>query len=99
MIYKQNFLFPFIAVPFFIMMAQVMCDGDITKKLMAFCNIFIGRVRGGTALFIGCSIAKRPIEEMVKGFMPFYGAMVILLLPLTFIPEITLCLPRFLGLL
>ena len=36
---------------------------------------------------------------MVKGFMPFYGAMVILLLQLTFIPEITLCLPRFLGLL
>ena len=53
----------------------------------------------GTSLFIGCSIAKRPIEEMVKGFMPFYGAMVILLLLLTFIPEITLCLPRFLGLL
>jgi len=42
--------FTFIAVPFFIMMAQVMCDGDITRKLMAFCNIFIGRVRGGTAL-------------------------------------------------
>ena len=42
--------FTFIAVPFFIIMAQIMCDGDITKKLMAFCNIFIGRVRGGTAL-------------------------------------------------
>ena len=42
--------FTFIAVPFFIMMAQVMCDGQITKKLMRFCNIFVGRVRGGTAL-------------------------------------------------
>ena len=42
--------FTFIAVPFFIMMAQVMCDGQITKKLMRFCNIFVGQVRGGTAI-------------------------------------------------
>ena len=42
--------FTFIAVPFFIMMAQVMTDGEITKKLMAFCNILVGRVRGGTAI-------------------------------------------------
>ena len=39
--------FTFIAVPFFIMMAQ---DGEITSKLMAFCNILVGRVRGGTAI-------------------------------------------------
>lgn len=42
--------FTFIAVPFFIMMAQVMCDGQITKKLMRLCNIFVGQIRGGTAI-------------------------------------------------
>lgn len=42
--------FTFIAVPFFIMMAQVMTDGEITNKLMAFCNILVGRIRGGTAI-------------------------------------------------
>ena len=42
--------FTFIAVPFFIMMAQVMCDGQITKKLMRMCNIFVGQIRGGTAI-------------------------------------------------
>ena len=36
---------------------------------------------------------------MVKGFLPFYGSMILLLLLLTFIPELTLSLPRFLGLL
>ena len=36
--------FTFIAVPFFIMMAQVMTDGEITKKLMAFCNIIVGKI-------------------------------------------------------
>ncbi len=53
----------------------------------------------GTSLFIGCSIAKRPIESMIKGFLPFYFMMILLLLILTFIPELTLCLPRALGLL
>ena len=53
----------------------------------------------GTSLFIGCSIAKKPVESVVKGFLPFYGSMIILLLILTFVPELTLALPRFLGLL
>ena len=52
----------------------------------------------GTSLLIGCTIAKQPVEKMIKGFLPFYLVMVILLLLLTFVPEITLCLPRMLGL-
>ena len=36
---------------------------------------------------------------MVKGFLPFYCSMLLLLLILTFVPELTLALPRFLGLL
>lgn len=53
----------------------------------------------GTSLFIGCSIAKVPVEKVVKGFLPFYLSMIVLLLLLTFIPELTLGLPRLLGLL
>jgi len=41
--------FVFMAVPFFIMMAQIMSDGQITNRLMNFCKIIVGRVRGGTA--------------------------------------------------
>ena len=52
-----------------------------------------------TSLFIGCSIAKTPVEKVVKGFMPFYLSMVIMLLLLTFIPALSLGLPRLLGLL
>ena len=53
----------------------------------------------GTSLFIGCSIAKKPVEDVVKGFIPVYLAMFVLLLILTFVPQITLCLPQMLGLL
>ena len=42
--------FVFMAVPFFIMMAQIMSDGQITDRLMNFCKIIVGRVRGGTAI-------------------------------------------------
>lgn len=42
--------FTFMAVPFFIIMAQIMTDGGITDRLMKFCNILLGRIRGGTAM-------------------------------------------------
>lgn len=44
----QNFVI--IACPFFVIMAQFMCDGGITKKLMRFCNLIVGRIPGGTAM-------------------------------------------------
>ena len=42
--------FTFLAVPFFILAAQIMTDGGISDKLMKFANIIVGRVRGGTAM-------------------------------------------------
>ena len=42
--------FVIIAAPFFVVMAQLMSDGGITKKLMRFCNLIVGRIRGGTAI-------------------------------------------------
>lgn len=42
--------FTFMSVPFFIIMAQIMTDGQITERLMKLCNIVVGRIRGGTAI-------------------------------------------------
>ena len=52
----------------------------------------------GTVLFVGCSVAKLPIEKVIKPLLPFYGAMVAGLLLVTFFPEISLWLPKFFGL-
>ena len=38
--------FVIIAAPFFVVMAQLMSDGGITKKLMRFCDLIVGRIRG-----------------------------------------------------
>jgi tripartite ATP-independent transporter DctM subunit len=51
----------------------------------------------GSVLFIGSAIAKEPMEKVVKAMLPFYVFMVIALLLITFIPEISLCLPWAFG--
>lgn len=42
--------YSFMAVPFFLIMGQIMSDGNISQKLIQLCNIVVGRIRGGTAI-------------------------------------------------
>lgn len=35
------------ALPFFVLAGELMNRGGLTKRIIAFCNIFVGRVRGG----------------------------------------------------
>jgi tripartite ATP-independent transporter DctM subunit len=53
----------------------------------------------GSALFVGCGIAKLPIEKVTKALLPMYGAMFIGLMLVTYIPALTMWLPRFMGVL
>lgn len=52
----------------------------------------------GSVLFVGCSVADIKIEDVVKPLIPFYAAMILCLLLVTYLPELTLWLPRFFGL-
>lgn len=51
----------------------------------------------GAVLFIGSAIAKRPMEKVVKATLPFYLMMVAALLMITFIPDISLLIPKLFG--
>jgi tripartite ATP-independent transporter DctM subunit len=51
----------------------------------------------GSVLFIGCSVAKLKIQDLVKPLIPFYIAMFLVLLLVTFIPEISLWIPNAFG--
>ena len=51
----------------------------------------------GAVLFIGSAVAKRPMEKVVKATLPFYLCMFIALLLLTFVPDISLAIPKLLG--
>ncbi|MDO5298775.1 MAG: TRAP transporter large permease [Clostridia bacterium] len=50
----------------------------------------------GSALFVGCAIGKTPIERTARNMLPLYAVMVIVLLLVTYIPEIALTMPRML---
>jgi tripartite ATP-independent transporter DctM subunit len=46
----QLYNFGFLAVPFFILAANIMVAGGISDKLMSFADVFVGRIRGGKAI-------------------------------------------------
>ncbi len=52
----------------------------------------------GSVLFIGCSVANVKIEKVIRPLLPLFAAMVVVLLLVTYIPEISLWLPRFFDL-
>lgn len=51
----------------------------------------------GSVLFIGCSVSGLSIEKVIKPLIPMFVAMVVVLLLVTFLPQISLWLPRSLG--
>jgi tripartite ATP-independent transporter DctM subunit len=51
----------------------------------------------GSALFVGCGIGKISVEKTVKAMLPLYGAMVAGLFLVTYVPAISIALPRALG--
>lgn len=51
----------------------------------------------GSVLFVGCGIANTTIAKLIRPLMWFYIAMVAALLLVTFIPEISMFLPRLFG--
>jgi C4-dicarboxylate transporter DctM subunit len=61
-------------------------------------NMAIGLVTPpvGINLYVGCNIAQIPVADVCKKIVPFVIAGITALLLITFIPELTLFLPRFL---
>jgi TRAP-type C4-dicarboxylate transport system permease large subunit len=51
----------------------------------------------GTILFIGCSVSGLSIDKVIKPLIPMFISMVIVLLLVTYIPEISLWLPKQFG--
>lgn len=52
----------------------------------------------GTILFVGAGVAKISVSKVIRPLLPFLGAMVTVLLLITYFEDITLWLPRLFGL-
>jgi len=51
----------------------------------------------GSCLFVGCAVGKLPMEKAVRTIWPFYLAIFVALMLITFVPAISLTLPRLIG--
>lgn len=52
----------------------------------------------GSVLFVGCGVANISISKVIRPLMPLFLAMIAALLLVTYIPELSLWLPRLFGL-
>jgi len=48
----------------------------------------------GTVLFVGCAIGKVSVNAGTKAMMPFFLAMIVALMLITYVPAISMALPR-----
>jgi len=48
----------------------------------------------GATLFVGCAVGKVTIEQVMRRIWPFYGVMFAVLMLVTYVPELSLWLPR-----
>lgn len=53
----------------------------------------------GSLLFVGSSVSKVPIPQIVRNLLPMYAVLVVVLLLVSLVPEVSLFLPRKWGLL
>ena len=51
----------------------------------------------GSVLFVGCSVAEIPITKVIRPLIPFFLAMIVTLLVVTYIPDLSLWIPRLFG--
>ena len=85
-----------IFTPIFLPVALDMGIDPVHFGIMMTFNLAIGICTPpvGSALFIGCSVAKVSINRIIKPLLPFYAALILALVAVTFIPELSLLLPR-----
>ena len=50
----------------------------------------------GSAMFVGCAIGKVSVEKAARAMLPFYATMLVVLMLVTFIPQIVMFIPNLL---
>ncbi|NLB21042.1 MAG: TRAP transporter large permease, partial [Clostridium sp.] len=84
-----------IATPILLPIAVSIGMDPIQFGIIVILNCGIGLLTPpvGAVLFIGSAVSKEPMEKIVKATLPFYLAMIITLLIITFVPAVSMWLP------
>lgn len=89
-----------IFTPIFLPIVQGLGVDPVHFGIIMVLNLSIGLCTPpvGSVLFVGAAVGGIKITKVIRPMIPFFIAMIVTLLLVTFIPEITLWLPNALGL-
>jgi tripartite ATP-independent transporter DctM subunit len=84
-----------ICTPILLPLVTAMGVNPVQFGIVMMLNLSIGLLTPpvGTTLFVGCAIGKVSIEKVSKTLWPFWLAMLVVLLLVTYIPALTLWIP------
>ena len=89
-----------ISVPIFVPIAGDFGIDPLHFAIIVIVNLSIGCITPpiGTSLYAVAAVAKMPVEHLIRAIVPFILVEIGLLLIITFVPSLSLTLPRLLGL-
>ncbi len=88
-----------IFTPIFLPIVTAMGVDPIHFGIIMVLNLSVGLCTPpvGSVLFIGCSVSGLSIDKVIKPLIPMFLAMVVVLLLVTYLPELSLWLPSKFG--
>ena len=87
-----------IMTPILLPIVKTMGVDPVHFGMIMMVNLGMGLITppAGGVLFVGAAVAKLPIEKVVKALFPFFGALLLVLMAVTYIPALSLWLPGLL---
>ena len=88
-----------IFTPIFLLVAASIGVSPVHFGIVMIANLCIGLLTPpvGSCLFVGSSVGGSDIARVSRAMLPFYVVMIVALLIITYVPAVSLALPRLLG--
>jgi TRAP-type C4-dicarboxylate transport system permease large subunit len=88
-----------IFTPIFLPIVTAMGVDPVHFGIVMVLNLSVGLCTPpvGSVLFIGCSVANIKIDKVIKPLLPMFLVMIVSLLLVTYIPQLSLWLPKVFG--
>jgi len=88
-----------ILTPVLLPVAKAIGIDPVHFGMIMMVNLGIGLITPpvGAVLFVGSAVAKLRIEQVVRAMGPFFVILLLVLMLVTYVPEISLWLPRLVG--
>jgi TRAP-type C4-dicarboxylate transport system permease large subunit len=89
-----------ICTPILLPVVKLLGVDPVHFGMIMMVNLGIGLITPpvGSVLFVGSAVSKLPMGTITRAMKPFFVAMFVVLMLVTYIPAISLWLPRAMGL-